>query len=290
MASTRLLLTALAVLVGAAVLVAWLVRRGWRAGGESEVRALDAAAGGAPRGCYAGAELDGLPAPVARYFRSALRDGQPLVRHARIRWRGEFNMGTAARAAWKEFSAVQDFVPGAPGFVWEARIRMAPGVPVLVRDGFVAGQGSMRAAILGLFTVAETRGTPAIAAAALQRYLGEAAWFPTALLPSQGVRWTALDASRARAEIEASGTRVALEFRFRQDGLIAEVFAPDRGFDDGRHPPVPRPWTARHLAYEERQGMKVPSDSVAEWQLPEGVFEYWRGRPEEVAVDLESVS
>ena len=31
-----------------------------------------------------------------------------------------------------------------------------------------------------------------IAVAALQRYLGEAAWFPTALLPSQDLRRTGL--------------------------------------------------------------------------------------------------
>jgi hypothetical protein len=129
----------------------------------------------------------GLPAPVARHFRNALKPGQPIIKRARVTWKGEFNMGEPGKDNWKPFTAVQDFVPSAPGFVWDARIAMAPGVTALVRDGFVDGAGSMLAKVMGLITVADSHDTPALAVGALQRYLGEAVWFPTALLPSQGV-------------------------------------------------------------------------------------------------------
>lgn len=39
-------------------------------------------------------------------------------------------------------------MPGAPGFIRDARIRMA-GIPVHVRDGFVEGDGSMQATVAG---------------------------------------------------------------------------------------------------------------------------------------------
>ncbi|MGE3886383.1 MAG: DUF6544 family protein [Vicinamibacterales bacterium] len=224
-------------------------------------------------------ELAGLPPPVARYFREALNDGQPVITHARVTWAGEFNMGQPGADKWAPFTAVQDFVPMAPGMVWDARIRMAPGVAVRVRDGFVEGQGSMHGAVLGLVTVVDKAGTPDMAAAALQRYLGEAVWLPTALLPSQGMTWTAIDASRARASITGGGTTAAVEFRFGADGLVESVFVPDRLYDDGKNPPSAHPWQARNLRYVRMHGMMVPADSVVEWLLPQGAYAYWRGQP-----------
>ena len=38
-------------------------------------------------------ELEGLPAPVRRYFRVVLKEGQPMVTSVRVRHRGTFNMG-----------------------------------------------------------------------------------------------------------------------------------------------------------------------------------------------------
>lgn len=224
-------------------------------------------------------DLEGLPAPVVRYFRRVLRDGQPITTSARIHWEGEFNMGKPGRDNWRPFTAIQEFVPRAPGFVWNARIQMLPMVPVYVRDSFLDGRGSMRGAALGLVSVVNAEGTPTLASAALQRYLGEAAWLPTALLPRQGVTWTAIDAERARAAITADGTTVSLEFRFDGEGRNTSVSAADRFYDDGSGAPVARPWEARHLEFGERGGAIVATHSIAEWHLPSGTFPYWRGRP-----------
>ncbi len=50
-------------------------------------------------------DFDSLPAPVARYFRFALKDGQPIVRTARIRHAGEFNLNDK----WIPFESEQHF-------------------------------------------------------------------------------------------------------------------------------------------------------------------------------------
>lgn len=227
-------------------------------------------------------DLEGLPAPVVRYFRHVLRDGQPIISSARIHWKGEFNMGKPGRDNWRPFTAVQEFVPGAPGFVWNARIHMLPLVPVYVRDSFLDGRGSMRAAALSLVSVVNAEGTPTLASGALQRYLGEAAWLPTALLPRQGVTWSAIDDHRARATITGGGTTVSLEFRFDSEGRNTSVFTTDRFYDDGSGSAVLHPWEARNLRFGEHNGVLVATDSVAEWHLPSGTFAYWKGRPTRV--------
>jgi hypothetical protein len=235
---------------------------------------------GGPVAPYSESDLAGLPAPVVRYFRRTLQAGQPMIAHARVQWAGEFNMGTPGRGSnWRPFTAVQEFVPRAPGFVWDARIAMAPGVSMLVRDAFVDGRASMRASALGVVPFVNTGGTPTLASGALQRYLGEAAWFPTALLPRQGVRWSAIDDQRALATIDGGATSVSLEFRFDKEGQLLGVFTADRFYDDGKHPPVPRPWEARYLRFGTHEAVAIPTESIVEWHLTGGTFAYWRGRP-----------
>ncbi len=256
----------------------------WQARTASLVARLKRGAPAAPPAAFDASKLAGLPAPVIRYFRAVLRDGQPLVRHARARQRGEF-LVRPAENRWAPFEATQEVSTQPAGFVWNARMRMAPGLAVRVCDGFVDGSGSMSASLMGLVRLVHVEGTPEIAAGALHRYLAEAAWFRTALLPSAGVVWTPLDDSSARATLSVAATTVWLDFHFGADGLVRSVFTPERARDvDGRS--VPTPWQGRWSSYEERGGMRIPLAGEVEWLLPEGPQVYWRGRITDIAYDL----
>jgi hypothetical protein len=52
----------------------------------------------------------------------------------------------------------------------------------------------------------------------LMRFFAEAAWYPTALLPSQGVQWQAMDDSSALGTLKDGQTSVTLLFRFNENG------------------------------------------------------------------------
>lgn len=231
-------------------------------------------------------ELEGLPDPVARYFRAALSEGQPIVRFARFSQRGEF-LVKPEKGGWGPFRADQHVATGPAGFVWDARIRMAPGIAVRVRDAFVEGEASMLGSLLAIVPVVRVEGTPEVAAGALHRYLAEAVWFPTALLPSSGVQWTPLDDSSARAAIGVAGTTVSVDFRFGEDGLVRGIFTPARARLIGGRA-VPNPWRGRFWNYEVRGGMRIPLAGEVEWVLPEGPQPYWRGRITDIGYDFES--
>ena len=85
--------------------------------------------------------------------------------------------------------------------MWDARIEMAPLLPVYVCDAYVDGEGSMRATMLGLYTLTDQKGRSELDAGALQRYLGEALWIPTAFLPGSGITWAPADDRAAIATI-----------------------------------------------------------------------------------------
>jgi hypothetical protein len=125
-----------------------------------------------------------------------------MVAGARVRHSGAFNMGEGAEDSWKPFTSDQVVVAQRPGFDWNGRVAMAPGLPVRVHDAYVAGEGVLHASLLGLFTVVDVRGRYEVAEGELMRFFAEAAWYPTALLPSQGVRWEPVDGRSARATLE----------------------------------------------------------------------------------------
>jgi hypothetical protein len=228
--------------------------------------------------------IEALPAPVARYFRRVLPDGPRPIARARVRQSGEFLL-RPARSGWRPFAAVETFTSCPPGFLWDAHIRLLPGLRVHVVDSFRDGQGSMRATMLGgLLTLASARGTPDLAAGSLHRYLAEAVLLPTALLPGPGVEWRALDADHARAALTVGATSVTLDFRFGSDGLVESVSTPARMRDvKGRG--VPTPWQGRWWAYDSAHGLLVPRRGEVEWLLPEGPQVYWRGRIEAITYD-----
>lgn len=226
---------------------------------------------------YDPGELEGLPAPVQRYFRTVLTDGQPLVAVVRVAHAGQLNMSeNPTKARWSPFTSEQLVITRRPGFDWDARVRLMPGIQVFVHDAYVVGEGILHATLFGLFPLANLRGTPEVAAGELMRFLAEAAWYPTAFLPSQGVRWAGLDDTSARATLTDGATTVALDFHFDAEGLIQTVRAAAR-YRTVHNTQVATPWQGRFWGYAVQDGMRVPLQSEVEWQLPEGSLPYWRG-------------
>lgn len=106
---------------------------------------------------------------------------------------------------------------------------MLAGAPVHVDDASVAGSGLLRGAIFALVTVVNTPDTAEMAQGEMIRFFVEAAWYPTALLPSQGVRWEAIDETSAHAMLTDGPRSVTLLFHFDKDGLIETARAEARG-------------------------------------------------------------
>lgn len=254
-------------IAAAAVLVA---ARRWRRETARLVRRLDASVDAAA--ATARAMDDALPPPVRRYLALALGDRSSAIRRARLEHEGTFDAGSG----WRPFRSVQQVAVRPSGFVWDATIRVAPLVRMRVRDAYLDGEGSMLGALAGLVPVVEQRGTPAIAEGSLQRWLAEAPWFPTALLPGAGVRWRAIDDRSSEAAIDDHGVRTAVVFHFGDDGLIARMTA--RRWRDVRGTPVLTEWEGTHRDYRRIAGLLVPTDGEVAWRVDGRLAPYWRAR------------
>lgn len=248
----------------------------WQRATARMLEDIDVDAAGTPESAdavYTPDMLTELPGPVARYFRFALTAGQPMVRRMRAHQAGLFAM---KRDQWTTFTADEDFSVSPPAFVWDAQIRVAPFLSIHVRDSYVRGVGGMHGEVAAVLPVVDERGTAELATATLQRYLAEAPWFPTALLPGAGVQWTAIDDSTARATLRDGSTSARVDVHFGESGEIVRVTA-DR-YRDVEGTPALTPWEGRFDDYRRIDGMMVPARAEVGWMLDDGWFPYWRGR------------
>ncbi|MCX6612851.1 MAG: hypothetical protein NTW74_18625 [Acidobacteria bacterium] len=271
--------------LGVVLVLALLYGRSRWQGGTRQLRtAILAGQMKAEPSHYDSRELMGLPTPVRRYFESVLTDGQPMILKMEMEQEGSFNMGESA-PQWKPFRASQLNVMRVMGFDWDATIAMMPGVPVFVHDAYVGGQGILQAELAGLYSLASISGSPEAAQGELMRFLAEGIWYPTRLLPSQGVKWEAMDERSARATLIDAGSRCSLEFYFGDDGYVERVRAAARYRTVGTKLEA-APWECRLWNYQMRDGMRVPLEGEVSWLLPSGVWPYWRGRVTQVRYEF----
>ena len=98
-----------AVVVG---LAAYAAAR-WTASTKRLVLRLEDARLPATTSRYDAHELDSLPEPVKRYFRTALKDGQPIVSAVTVEHTGTFNLKQPGEQ-WKPFTSRQRVVTRRP--------------------------------------------------------------------------------------------------------------------------------------------------------------------------------
>jgi hypothetical protein len=222
-------------------------------------------------------EIEGLPEPVQRFFRAVLKDGQAIVSAVKLSQQGLFNLNET-EDKWSPFTATQFVTTQRLGFDWDARIQMAPRVNAFVHDTYLLGEGNLHASILGLFTVAKMHNTTELNQGELLRFFAEATWYPTALLPSQGVRWDAIDDTSARGTLTDGTITVSLVFGFNAEGAIATIRAEARYRDKL----TAMPWCGRFWEYSVRNGMLIPLEAEVGWEYSEGTRLYFKGRITEI--------
>lgn len=226
-------------------------------------------------------EISGLPAPVQRFFQTVLKDGQAIVATVNRSQEGQFSFNEM-KDKWNPFTATQLFMAQRLGFDWDARIQIAPLLNAFVHDTYLLGEGNLHASLLGLFTVAKMHDTPELNQGELLRVLAEAVWYPTALLPSQGVVWEAINDTSARGTLTDGATTVSLVFQFNAQGVISTIRAEARYQDKL----TAMPWVGRFGEYSIRNGRLIPLYGEVGWEHPEGLRLYFKGRITEINYEL----
>lgn len=257
-------------LLAAAVTAAsalWVGRHVLRRRIDGQIDELLSSAQAWERGPICAEDLADLPEPVRRWLRWCGVVGTAIPATVRLRQEGELRLGADR---WCPFTAEQYYSTQPPGFVWRARVRMAPGVFVVGTDSYGGGRGALEMRLFGLIPVARDTG-PEMDDGDLLRYLNEVMWFPAgALLPQ--ISWESIDATSARATMTYGDRTGTARFFFAADGrpttMVADRYAREHG--------AVVPWSTPLAAYGEFGGIRVPTEGEASYTSADGESPYIR--------------
>ncbi len=219
--------------------------------------------------------LNKLPAPVKRYFKHVMTDRQPFIKTAWLQQSGELRTSTESEN-WLPFTATQIVSPATNGFIWNAKVQLPLATHVRVVDSYIDGTGGGEVSFLSTMAIASESGAAELNAGALHRYLAEAVWYPTALLPRAGVFWSPVDDNTAIATLTNHGTTVSLEFRFNAKDEVTAIFSSGRfGRFDNSYRKLP--WQGHFRDYHVRDGMRVPRYGEVGWYRDGKLQLVWKG-------------
>ena len=224
--------------------------------------------------------LAGLPDPVQRYFRHVLKDGQAYIQLVRMKAVGAFRRPTSKH--WTAFTTQQYLSTNPPGFVFEATMKQNAFVWFDIRDTYSHGAGGMFVNLFSGMNVLNESDVNELNLTSFLRWAGEAVLCPTALLPSQYIKWESLDSHSAKAIFTDGNNRGEYCFHFNEIGEIIRYESTDR-YDkiDGTFQKVGS--IAERSGYQEINGIMIPTQFLITRILPDGTHEdFWKGTVTEI--------
>ena len=219
--------------------------------------------------------LNNLPIPVQKYFRYVLTDGLPFIKTTWLQQNGELKLSPKSKG-WSTFKATQIISQNSVSFLWDATITVVPPFYVRVMDSLIEANGAGNVFLMSAISIGSDKDKPELNSGSLYRYLAEATWHPTALLPQSGVIWEPVDEYKAIAHFTKFNMPISLEFEFNGIGEIVGIYTEDRygKFGDKY---TQYPWEGRFSDYKEFNGIKIPTIGEVGWHLPEGWWLFWKG-------------
>ncbi|MBL7006630.1 MAG: hypothetical protein ISR78_06090 [Spirochaetia bacterium] len=228
---------------------------------RDEVRRLQSSVEPQQAKTYHEDQLQGLPEPVQRYFKYSLQNGQPYISSVYLKHDGQFK--TALDRNWIPIKGEQHFTIEKPGFLWKGRTLL-----FTVWDAFISGKGEIKVFLLNLFKVVDGEG-PEYDQGELLRWLGESVWFPTNLLPSTRLQWTAINGDEAKLTFHYKDQILNYKVSFNEKGEITQLETQRYMGNENLET-----WIGRVSDYEEVNGMKIPMRIEAFWKLSDGEHSY----------------
>ena len=215
-------------------------------------------------------DLAGLPLCVQKWLENSQVVGKERIRTVRLKQKGL--MRTKQDGSWMSVEAEQYFTVDEPGFIWKAKVKMAPLIYFAGRDKYSEGKGNMLIKVLSLITVVNGKGRE-MDQGTMLRYLAESAWFPTAAL-SNYIKWEEIDSHSARATMSYKGVTASGVFTFNEQGEVIR-FAAKRYMESGGKY-VLENWSGVSTDYKDFNGIRIPTKTDVFWNLKTGDFNWYK--------------
>lgn len=253
--------------------VLWVVNAIWgRHRVNKAIKTAMQEIGHGPATAYNESMLAGLPEPVQRYFRRVLPSGQKFIRFARVHQEAEYKM--KPQGEWIDVTADSCYTTEQPALVWDAVLHDSRYRWRRAHLIYLHGTGEGMTKLYGGLTLSDYSGSEADITL-LSRFLSEALWFPTALLPSRYIEWKEHGPDSAEAVITDDDLQARVVFHFSATGEVERITTNDkfRDFRGGFHK---EEFVMHCRNYKPISNVLVPTELEFVWELDSGNFPYAR--------------
>ncbi|MFC0876645.1 DUF6920 family protein [Saccharicrinis sp. FJH2] len=206
--------------------------------------------------------FDSLPTPAQRYFKHVLVKNQSYLSSARLIHDGEFRVNPNQK--WSKIKGEEYFTIEPPGFVWRGKVPF-----MSATDLFINKQGNLQIRLFQTIRIINKKDEK-INQGELLRWLAEAPWYPTALLPSKNLSWEKVNDSECKIIFTSEGIDVDARVHINSKGEITKLQAKRFNNDTLNN------WTGVYKNYQKVNGMLIPISCEVSWNLEEGDFSYAR--------------
>lgn len=214
-------------------------------------------------------ELEGLPECVKKWLRRSGVIGRTRIHRVKLIQSGR--MRTAPDKPWLPFEAVHHVNVDHPGFVWKARVKVAPGIQMLGLDRYYQGHGFMNIKLLGIIPLVNAKPGPEMDQSTMLRYLAELIWYPTAALNSY-IHWEEIDQHSARAVMSWQGITAGMGVNFDEAGDLRSSLGQRYQEIDGHY--VLTDWGGEARGCADFHGRRIVNQTDVVWKLPSGDFNW----------------
>jgi hypothetical protein len=218
-------------------------------------------------------QLLGLPEPVQRYFKHVLKEGQPYINYVRLTHSGLFK--TNLKKDWIDIKGEQYFTTEQPGFIWKGTTAI-----FIARDMYIGDRGRLVVSLLSLFNVVDASGVQ-YNQGELLRWLAESVWFPTNLLPSENLKWTAINDLTAQINYSYKGLSLSYIVSFNKEGEITQMetkrYMNEKNLET---------WICKMSDFKEINETLVPATAEAFWKLKDIEYSYAKFNVEKIEYNI----
>jgi hypothetical protein len=218
-------------------------------------------------------QLQGLPAPVQRYFRHVIKEGQPYISYVRLMHDGQFK--TAPNKNWVNINGEQYFTTAKPGFIWKGSTSM-----FTANDQYILNRGKLTVSLFSVFKIAGGQGEK-YNQGELLRWLAESVWFPTNLLPNENLQWKPVDMHHAHLVFTYKGLSLLYLVTFNDKDEIAQLetkrYMNEKSLET---------WIGKVSDYGVKNGMMIPFSIEAIYKLKEGDYSYAKFNVKRIEYDI----
>ncbi len=169
-------------------------------------------------GSYDPRTIEGLPEPARRYFEFSIAPGSPIVSAVELDMFGELALGSGDNPKFSPMTARQLLAPP-HGLVWCVHSGALSG-----SDGVMSSSSWTRFWLAGFIPIVRVGANSNHLRSAFGRVVAECAiWTPAVLLPSDTVRWEAVDDNTARAIVSNGRFEQNVDVTVAQNGQPTHV-------------------------------------------------------------------